>query len=66
MATVLDEWKIIPRLAFLAIIVMSYRTVDWYMYDLDAASRTVEASGFVSVVVGALTGAFAVCLGKSG
>lgn len=64
MATILDNWKVMPRLAFLAMIVMAYRVVEWYMYDLDIASRTVEASGFCSVVIGALTGSFAIWLGK--
>ena len=64
MATIMDEWKVMPRLAFLAMIVMAYRVADWYMYDLDIASRTVEASGFCSVVIVALTGSFAIWLGK--
>jgi len=64
MATVLDEWRVLPRLAFLAMILMAYRVTDWYMFDLDIAGRTVEASGFVSVVIGALTGSFAIWLGK--
>ena len=61
MATVLDEWKVLPRLAFLAMIVMAFRVVEWYMSLPDPS---VEQSGFVSVVVGALTGSFAIWLGK--
>jgi hypothetical protein len=63
MATLMDEWRVLPRLAFLAMIVMAFRVVEWYM-TLPAAEATVERSGFVSVVVGALTGAFAVWIGK--
>ena len=63
MATVLDEWKVLPRLAFLMFIIMAYQVVHWYM-GLETADRTVETSGFVSVVMGALTGAFAIWLGK--
>ena len=63
MATILDEYKVLPRLAFLAMIIMAFRVTEWYM-TLPAAEATVERSGFVSVVVGALTGAFAVWLSK--
>lgn len=61
MATVLDEWKVLPRLAFLAMIIMAFRVTEWYM-ALPAPS--MEQSGFCSVVYGALTGSFAIWLGK--
>ena len=61
MATVLDEWRALPRLAFLAMIVMAFRVVEWYMALPDPS---IEQSGFVSVVVGALTGSFGLWLGK--
>jgi hypothetical protein len=63
MATLMDEWRVLPRLAFLSMIVMAFRVVEWYM-TLPAAEATVERSGFVSVVVSALTGAFAVWINK--
>lgn len=61
MATVLDEWRALPRLAFLAMIIMAYRVVEWYM---TLADPSIEQSGFVSVVVGALTGSFGLWLSK--
>lgn len=61
MATVLDEWRVLPRLAFLAMIIMAYRVVEWYMTLPDPS---IEQSGFVSVVVGALTGSFGLWLSK--
>jgi len=61
MATLLDKWRVLPRLAFMAMIVMAYRVVEWYMTLPDPS---IEQSGFVSVVVGALTGSFGLWLSK--
>jgi len=61
MATLMDEWRVLPRLAFFAMIVMAFRVTEWYMALPDPS---IEQSGFVSVVVGALTGSFAIWLGK--
>ncbi len=61
MATMLDEWKVLPRLAFLAMIIMAFRVTEWYM---GLSVPTLEQSGFCSVVYGALTGSFAIWLGK--
>ena len=61
MATMLDEWKVLPRLAFLAMIIMAFRVTEWYMA---LSVPTLEQSGFCSVAYGALTGSFAIWLGK--
>ena len=61
MSTMLDEWKVLPRLAFLAMIIMAFRVTEWYMA---LSVPTLEQSGFCSVVYGALTGSFAIWLGK--
>ena len=58
---VLDEWKVLPRFMMFAITVMSWRVVEWYM-QLDNPS--VQQSGLVSIVMGALTGMFAVWMNK--
>ena len=54
-------WKILPRLMMLSMTVMSYQVVQWFM-DLGADATTQQAA-FVSTVVGAMTGAFAVWMG---
>jgi len=54
-------WKILPRLMMLSMTIMSYQVVQWFM-DLGADATTQQAA-FVSTVVGAMTGAFAVWMG---
>ena len=61
MATVLDNWKVLPRLMMLAFTLMSFRVVEWFMGLEDP---TTQQAGLVSVVMGAATGAFAVWMGK--
>jgi hypothetical protein len=56
----LDRWRIIPRLLMLAMLVMTYRVVEWFM---DLANPSLEQAGLVSVMTGALTGAFGLFLG---
>ena len=45
----------------LAMLVMTYRVVEWFM-ALD--TPTLEQAGLVSVMTGALTGAFGLFLGS--
>jgi len=61
MATVLDDWKVLPRLMMLVFTFMSFRVVEWFMGLEDP---TTQQAGLVSVVMGAATGAFAVWMGK--
>jgi hypothetical protein len=61
MATILDNWKVLPRLMMLVFTFMSFRVVEWFM-GLD--DPTTQQAGLVSVVMGAATGAFAVWMGK--
>jgi hypothetical protein len=57
----LNEWRIIPRLLMLAMLVMTYRVVEWFM---TLGAPTLEQAGLVSVMTGALTGAFGLFLGS--
>ena len=57
----LDKWKILPRIMMITITFMSYRVAEWYM---DLPDPTIEQSGFCAIVVGALTGSFAIWMGK--
>lgn len=61
-AAQLDSWRIIPRIMMLALIVMNFRVIEWFM-SLDAP--TMEQAGMLSVMTGALTAAFGLYLGNS-
>jgi hypothetical protein len=57
----LNSWRVIPRLLMLAMLVMTYRVVEWFM---GLSEPTLEQAGLVSVMTGALTGAFGLFLGS--
>jgi hypothetical protein len=57
----LSAWRIIPRLLMLMMLVMTYRVVEWFMRLPDPS---LEQAGLVSVMTGALTGAFGLFLGS--
>ena len=59
--TVVDDWKIVPRLMMLAVTALTYKAVLWFMTLPDP---TVAQSGLVSVCMGALTGCFGIWMGK--
>jgi len=61
MSKTLVEYKIIPRLMMLAFTVMSWKVCDWFMSLGESA--TTQQTAFVSTIVGAATGAFAVWMG---
>ena len=56
----LDKWRVVPRLLMLAMLVMTYRVVEWFM---EIPTPTLEQAGLVSVMTGELTGAFGLFLG---
>lgn len=51
------KWKVLPRLMMAVMTLMSWRCAEWFMNLEDPTSAQ---SAFVSVVMGAMTGAFAV------
>jgi hypothetical protein len=55
------EWKIMPRVMMLVMTLMYIRVIEWGM-SLDDLST--QQSAMISVVSGAMTGAFAVWLGS--
>ena len=57
------EWKIIPRLMMLMMSISAWRVVEWCMTLPDPTSQQAE---LVSVVTGAMTGAFAVWMNHEG
>ena len=62
-ATKILEWKILPRAMMLVMTIMSWRVVEWFMTLPDP---TAPQAGLVSVVTGAMTGAFAVWMNHEG
>jgi hypothetical protein len=63
MAIVMERvlaWKILPRLMMIMMSISAWRVVEWFM-TLD--NPTSQQAALVSVVTGAMTGAFAVWMG---
>ena len=58
MSKTILEYKIIPRGMMLAFTVMAWNVCDWFMGL--GTSATTQQTAFVSTIVGAATGAFAV------
>jgi hypothetical protein len=56
------KWKLLPRLMMLMFALMAWNVCDWFM-DL-GAEATTQQTAFVSTIVGAATGAFAVWMGS--
>ena len=56
----ISKWKLLPRFMMLIMTLMSWRCAEWFM-NLDAP--TAAQSAFVSVVMGAMTGAFGIWMG---
>ena len=55
------EWKILPRMMMAIMTLMSWRCAEWFMKLEDP---TAAQSAFVSVVMGAMTGAFGIWMGN--
>ena len=60
-AKYIDSLKVLPRLMMLAVTVLTYQAVHWFMSLPDPS---VAQSGLVSVCMGALTGCFGIWMGK--
>jgi hypothetical protein len=50
-ATVIDEYKVFPRLMMLVVTILTYQSVHWYMSLPDPS---LEQSGLVSICMGAV------------
>ena len=51
--TIIDDYKVFPRLMMLVVTILTYQSVHWYMSLPDP---TNGQAGLVSVCMGALTG----------
>ena len=58
---VLDRWRVLPRFVMFVMIVMTYRVVEWFM---GLSDPNPEQAALVSVMTGALTGAYGLFLGS--
>ena len=54
-----DKLKVLPRLMMLAVTVLTYQSVHWFMSILPDQVTNAQA-GLVSVCMGALTGCFGI------
>ena len=54
-------WKIMPRLMMLVMTVMYIRCIEWALSQSDLST---QQAGLISVVTGAMSGAFAIWLGS--
>jgi len=61
--TVIDDWKIVPRLMMIAVTILTYQSVHWFM-SIPPEQVTNAQAGLVSVCMGALTGCFGIWMGK--
>ena len=55
-------WKILPRCMMAAFTLMAWNVCDWFMAL--GPDATTQQTAFVSTIVGAATGAFAVWIGS--
>ena len=60
-ATIIDDYKVFPRLTMLVVIILTYQAVHWFMTLPDPS---VAQSGLVSICMGALTGCFGIWMNK--
>jgi hypothetical protein len=61
-ASFIDDLRILPRLAFLCQIILTWKCCLWYM-NLGAAVTTQQTT-FVSIVTAMLSASFAIWVGK--
>jgi len=54
-------WKLLPRIMMLVMTLMYIRCIEWALSQPDL---TTQQSALISVVTGAMTGAFAVWVGS--
>jgi hypothetical protein len=58
----IDELKLLPRLAFLCQIILTWKCCLWYMSL--GISVTTQQTTFVSIIVSMLSASFAIWVGK--
>jgi hypothetical protein len=56
-----DQWRVIPRLLMIMMLISTYRVVEWYMALPDP---TTQQTTLVSIMTGMLSGSFGLFLGS--
>lgn len=56
-----DQWRVIPRLLMVTMLISTYRVVEWYMALSDP---TTQQTTLVSIMTGMLSGSFGLFLGS--
>jgi hypothetical protein len=62
-ASFIDQLKILPRLMMLAVTILTYQSVHWFM-SIPHDQINAYNAGLVSVCMGAFTGCFGIWMGK--
>ena len=61
-STIIDDYKIFPRLMMFVVTLLTYQSIHWYM---NLPDPTMEQSGLISIVVGAGAAWFGLYTGSS-
>ena len=56
-----EQWRVIPRLLMIMMLISTYRVVEWYMALPDP---TTQQTTLVSIMTGMLSGSFGLFLGS--
>ena len=62
-STMIDDYKIFPRIMMAVITVLTYQTVHWFM-SIPHNEVNMYNAGLVSICMGALTGSFGIWMSK--
>ena len=60
-STIIDDYKIFPRIMMFVVTVLTYQAAHWFMSLPDPSNAQ---AGLVSVCMGALTGCFGIWMNK--
>lgn len=58
---VFDQWRVIPRLLMITMLISTYRVVEWYM---ELPDPSTQQTTLVSIMTGMLSGSFGLFLGS--
>jgi hypothetical protein len=58
---IFDQWRVIPRLLMITMLISTYRVVEWYMALPDPSTQQTT---LVSIMTGMLSGSFGLFLGS--
>ena len=56
-----DQWRVIPRLLMITMLISTYRVVEWHM---ELPDPSTQQTTLVSIMTGMLSGSFGLFLGS--